>query len=117
MGPNTSIPFCIDHNLKAVATTLTIMRQSPLSPLPTDTHFERLQASAPLLQRVYLPLLDFLEENGQMGLAVILALHSESLFRNLWRSLPLIELNVPLQPSASACANFSSDSSSQVLSG
>lgn len=60
------------------------MQQSPLSPLPTDTHFERLRTSAPLLQRVYLPLLDFLEENGQMGLAVILALHSEFLSRTLW---------------------------------
>ena len=110
--------FRIDHNINTVATTLIIMQQSPLSPLPTDTHFERLQASAPLLQRVYLPLLDFLEENGQMGLAVILALHSESLSRDLCGHVCLShELKASSQPSASACANFFSGSSSQVLSG
>src|SRR5882757_6387347 len=83
----------VDHNLKAVAVTLPTMTQPPLTPLPTDTHFERLQASAPVLRHVYLPLVDFLEENGQMGLAVILALHSESCSHELWQLYPSHELN------------------------
>ena len=91
MRPNTDsiVPLHrADHDLNAVTATLTTMQQTPLSPLPTDTHFERLQASAPVLHRVYLPLLDFIEENGQMGLAVVLAMHSESLPRNFRDILP-----------------------------